>query len=55
LELSEKYKLELNNFHKEVNSFETGLNATFENLNSFGEDLIKNGKIQKFEYFAKLA
>jgi hypothetical protein len=55
LELSEKYKLKLNNFHKAVNSFETGFNATFENLNSIGEDLIKNGKIQKFEYCAKLA
>lgn len=55
MELSEKYILELNNFHKAVNSFETGLNATFENLNSIGEDLIKNGKIQKFEYCAELA
>ena len=55
MELSEKYILELNNFHKAVNSFETGLNATFKNLNSIGEDLIKNGNIQKFEYCAELA
>jgi hypothetical protein len=55
MELSEKYILELNNFHKAVNSFETGLIATFKNLNSIGEDLIKNGKIQKFEYCAELA
>ena len=31
------------------------MDATFENLNSIGEDLIKNGKIQKFEYCAELA
>ena len=55
MELSEKYILELSNFHKAVNSFETGLIATFKNLNSIGEDLIKNGKIQKFEYCAELA
>jgi len=55
MELSEKYILELNNFHKAVNSFEAAMDATFENLNSVGEDLIKNGKIQKFEYCAELA
>ena len=55
MELSEKYILELNNFHKAVNSFEAAMDATFENLNSIGEDLIKNGKIQKFEYCAELA
>ena len=55
MELSEKYILELNNFHKAVNSFEVAMDATFENLNSVGEDLIKNGKIQKFEYCAELA
>ena len=55
MELSEKYILELNNFHKAVTSFESAMDATFENLNSVGEDLIKNGKIQKFEYCAELA
>jgi nucleotidyltransferase substrate binding protein (TIGR01987 family) len=55
MELSEKYILELNNFHKAVNSFKAAMDATFENLNSIGEDLIKNGKIQKFEYCAELA
>ena len=55
MELSEKYILELNNFHNAVNSFEAAMDATFENLNSVGEDLIKNGKIQKFEYCAELA
>ena len=55
MELSEKYKLELSNFQKAVNSFEAAMDATFENLNSIGEDLIKNGKIQKFEYCAELA
>ena len=55
MELSEKYILELNNFHKAVTSFEAAMDATFENLNSIGEDLIKNGKIQKFEYCAELA
>jgi hypothetical protein len=33
MELSEKYILELNNFHKAVNSFEAVMDATFENLN----------------------
>ena len=55
MELSEKYKLELSNFQKAVNSFEAAMDATFENLNSVGEDLIKNGKIQKFENCAELA
>ena len=55
MELSEKYILELNNFHKAVASFEAATDATFQNLNSIGEDLIKNGKIQKFEYCAELA
>jgi hypothetical protein len=55
MELSEKYILELNNFHNAVNSFETGLNVTFKNLDSIAEALIKNGRIQKFEYCAELA
>ena len=55
MELSEKYSLELINFHKAVSSFEPALNATFKNLDSIGEDLIKYGRIQKFEYCAKLA
>ena len=32
MELSEKYKIELSNLHKEVSSFEAALNATFHNL-----------------------
>ena len=48
MELSEKYKIELINLQKAVYSFESGLNASFENLDSIGNDLIKNGRIQKF-------
>jgi len=55
MELSEKYKIELINLQKAVSSFEAGLNASFENLDSIGNDLIKNGRIQKFEYCAELA
>ena len=55
MELSEKYKIELTNLQKAVSSFEFGLNASFENLGSIGDDLIKNGRIQKFEYCAELA
>lgn len=55
MELSEKYKIELINLHKAVSSFESALNASFKNLDSIGDDLIKNGRIQKFEYCADLA
>ncbi len=55
MELSEKYKIELANLQKAVSSFESALNASFENLDSIGDDLIKNGRIQKFEYCAELA
>ena len=55
MELSEKYKIELANLQKAVSSFESALNASFENLDSIGEDLIQNGRIQKFEYCAELA
>jgi nucleotidyltransferase substrate binding protein (TIGR01987 family) len=55
MELSEKYKIELINLHKAVSSFESALNASFKNLDSIGDDLIKNGRIQKFEYCAELA
>ena len=55
MEVSEKYKIELSNLHKAVSSFEAALNATFHNLNSIGNDLIQNGRIQKFEYCAELA
>ena len=43
MELSEKYKIELINLQKAVSSFEAGLHASFENLDSIGNDLIKNG------------
>ena len=55
MELSEKYKIELANLQKAVSSFEAALNATFDNLDSIGNDLIQNGRIQKFEYCAELA
>ena len=55
MELSEKYKIELANLQKAVSSFETALNTSFENLDSIGDDLIQNGRIQKFEYCAELA
>jgi len=55
MELSEKYKIELANLQKAVSSFEAALNATFHNLDSIGNDLIQNGRIQKFEYCAELA
>jgi len=55
MELSEKYKIELINLQKAVSSFESALNASFENLDSIGDDLIKNGRIQKFEYCTELA
>ena len=55
MELSEKYKIELANLQKAVSSFESALNASFENLDSIGDDLIRNGRIQKFEYCAELA
>lgn len=55
MELSEKYKIELINTQKAVSSLESALNASFENLDSIGNDLIKYGRIQKFEYCAELA
>ena len=55
MELSEKYKIELANLQKAVSSFEVALNASFDNLDSIGIDLIQNGRIQKFEYCAELA
>ena len=55
MELSEKYKIELINLQKAVSSFESALNASFEHLDSIGDDLIQNGRIQKFEYCAELA
>lgn len=55
MELSGKYNIELANLQKAVSSFESALNASFENLDSIGDDLIKNGRIQKFEYCAELA
>ena len=54
MELSEKYKIELANLQKAVTSFEAALNASFD-LDSIGNDLIQNGRIQKFEYCAELA
>jgi hypothetical protein len=55
MELYEKYKIELINLHKAVSSFESALNVSFENLNSIGNGLIKNGRIKKFEYCAEFA
>jgi nucleotidyltransferase substrate binding protein (TIGR01987 family) len=55
MELSEKYKIELINLHKVVSSFDAALMATFENLDSIGQDLIKNGRIHKFKYCVELA
>jgi nucleotidyltransferase substrate binding protein (TIGR01987 family) len=53
MELPEKYIIELKNFQKAVQSFEKGLTVSFD-LDDTGMDLIKNGKIQKFEYCAEL-
>jgi nucleotidyltransferase substrate binding protein (TIGR01987 family) len=55
MELSEKYSIELSNLRNAVTSFEKAIDANYDYLDSIGEDLIKNGKIQKFEYCAELA
>lgn len=57
MELKQKFNIELSNLVKAIDTFTLTLNLSFEN-NKYSEielDLIKNGKIQKFEYCTELA
>lgn len=55
MELSAKFKYTLESLESAVGSFEKSLNTDFSNLDPMGIDLIKNGRIQKFEYCTELA
>lgn len=57
MELEQKFDIELSNLTKAVDTYGLALNLSVEN-NKYSEvelDLIKNGKIQKFEYCTELA
>ena len=57
MELKQKFNIELSNLVKAIDTFTLTLNLSIEN-NKYSEielDLIKNGKIQKFEYCTELA
>ncbi len=56
MELSKKFEIELLNLNQAVDTYKKALNVT--DLDLFDEitkDLVKNGKIQKFEYCTELA
>lgn len=56
MELSEKFEIELSNLDQAVSTFKKAINLTDQPLfDEVTKDLIKNGKIQKFEYCAELA
>lgn len=55
MELSGKFQYTLESLKSAVGSFEKSLEMDFSNLDLFGIDLIKNGRIQKFEYCTELA
>ena len=55
MELSEKFKRTLESLTLAIQSFGKSLETDFSGLDSFGMDLIKNGRIQKFEYCTELA
>lgn len=56
MELSQKFESELSNLNQAVETFHKALNVTDnDSFNEITKDLIKNGKIQKFEYCAELA
>ncbi len=55
MELSKKFEIELSNLKQAINTFTKAIDLTNnENFNDLEKDLIKNGKIQKFEYCAEL-
>ncbi|GAA4311362.1 nucleotidyltransferase substrate binding protein [Compostibacter hankyongensis] len=55
MELAEKFKRTLESLIQAVGSFAQSLDRNFPGLDSVGTDLIKNGRIQKFEYSTELA
>lgn len=56
MELSEKFEVELSSLVQAVRTFHQAVNLTANKLfDEITKDLIKNGKIQKFEYCAELA
>lgn len=55
MELSEKFRANLKSLNKAVSTFGESLSKDFSNLDAIGIDLIKNGRIQKFEYTTELA
>lgn len=56
MELSQKFESELSNLNQAIETFHKALNVTDnDSFNEITKDLIKNGKIQKFEYCAELA
>ncbi|MGH2643876.1 MAG: HI0074 family nucleotidyltransferase substrate-binding subunit [Chitinophagaceae bacterium] len=55
MELSEKFRANLESLTKAVSTFKTSLEKDFSGLDPTGIDLIKNGRIQKFEYSIELA
>lgn len=56
MELSGKFKIELSNLNQAVSAFYKGIKLLDDTLyDDVTRDLIKNGKIQKFEYCTELA
>ena len=56
MELSGKFEVELSSLVQAVRTFHQAVNLTANKLfDKINKDLIKNGKIQKFEYCAELA
>jgi nucleotidyltransferase substrate binding protein (TIGR01987 family) len=56
MELSEKFETELSNLKQAVSTYNKAINLPDQYLfDEVTKDLIKNGKIQKFEYCSELA
>ena len=56
MELAQKFETELSNLKHAVGTYNKAINLPDQDLfDEVTKDLIKNGKIQKFEYCSKLA
>lgn len=55
MELSRRFEVKLASLKKAVLTFKESLDKDFSELGPIGADLIKNGRIQKFEYSTELA
>lgn len=55
MELPRKFKANLENLRKAITTLQESLNKDCSHLDPIGIDLIKNGRIQKFEYSTELS